>query len=131
MNILQIAAFACAAAFLAGMVRREKPEIASLIAIAAGIAILDGVWGQLSKSMDILARFAETPGVEIGLIRVMLKALGISYAAEFAAQTCADAGEEGIAQKVTAAGRILIFMLALPTLVEMAEKLLSLLPASS
>ena len=47
---------------------------------------------------------------------------------DFAAQTCRDAGEEGLAMKTELAGRVMLLTLALPAMQTLLTQLLSLAP---
>ena len=47
---------------------------------------------------------------------------------DFAAQTCRDAGEEGLAMKAELAGRVVLLTLALPSLQSLLGLILSIAP---
>ena len=56
----------------------------------------------------------------------LLKVGGISLLTDFAAQTCRDAGEDGLALKVELAGRVMLIALALPVMEALLSHILSL-----
>ena len=78
------------------ILRKERPEIAVLLAIVAAGLMLGAV---INKIAAILLVF-ETLAVK----------------AEFGAQICKDAGESGMAAKIELAGKIFILGLGLPVL---------------
>ena len=47
---------------------------------------------------------------------VALKAVGIGYITEFAADTAGDSGLSSVASKISLAGRTLLFIVALPVI---------------
>ena len=49
-------------------------------------------------------------------IQVLLKALGICYITQLAADTCKDAGQQAIATKVELAGKVAVLAIAMPML---------------
>lgn len=56
----------------------------------------------------------------------LLKVGGISLLADFAAQTCRDAEEPGLAMKVEFAGRVILISLALPVMLALLTQIMSL-----
>ena len=57
---------------------------------------------------------------------IILKVLAIAYAAEFTSALCADAGETAIASKIQLAGKISIFLAAIPVFASLLRLLESL-----
>ena len=62
---------------------------------------------------------------EYGLI--LFKTLGICFLAQFAADSCRDAGESALASKVELAGKISILVLSLPLFEDIAQTALGLI----
>ena len=122
--MIKIAAVGCASALLCLAVKKERPEIAMLIAAAAGVILIGMVlpYAQ-SLSEPAMALFS---GVETQILKPILKIIGVSYIAEFSAQACTDAGENAIAQKILLAGRVVMLALAMPSLAEALHSLVSL-----
>ena len=56
----------------------------------------------------------------------LLKVGGISLLMDFAAQTCRDANEDGLALKVETATRVMLIALALPVMRTLLSQILSL-----
>ena len=114
MNIYQIIAVAVLGTVLAMTIRPFRPEMALVVGICTGVIVLFDALAELSGVMDALKGLADRYGIESGYIGVLLKIIGIAYAAQFGAQVCADAGENAIAGKVELCGRILILAAAMP-----------------
>lgn len=110
------------------VVRQQQPEIAKLCALAAGVMLLLSALESISGVQATFRRIAVMSGMHEGYLSLLLKVLGIAYVAEFAAQTCADMGEDGLAMKVSLCGKLAIFALAAPMLLSLLEMILELVP---
>ena len=126
MSAWQIAAFAVCAAALALVMRRLRPESATVLVIAAGALASMMVLPQLAQIVSGVTALASAGGVQEGYISQLLKVGGVSLLMDFAAQTCRDAGEDGLALKVELAGRVMLIALALPVMQALLEQILSL-----
>ena len=124
----QIAGFAVCAAALALVMRKLRPEAAPLLVIAAGALAVIMVIPQLAEIIDSMTALAAAGGVQNGYTFQLLKVGGISLLMDFAAQTCRDAGEEGLAQKTELAGRVMLIGMALPAMRTMFDQIMSLSP---
>ncbi|MDD3336497.1 MAG: stage III sporulation AC/AD family protein [Eubacteriales bacterium] len=119
---------ALAAAVLCMVVRAQQPQMAGLCATAAGCILLLSALSHLDTLRQQLERLMTLGGLREDYLSVLLKVLGMSYAAELAAQTCSDLGEDGLAAKVTLLGKLSIFVLAAPMLMSLLEMILELTP---
>ena len=115
----------CAAA-MALVMRRIRPEGATVLVIAAGALAGLLILPQLDQIVNGIAGLARAGGVQEGYISQLLKVGGISLMMDFAAQTCRDAGEDGLAMKTELAGRVLLIALALPVMQTLLEQIISL-----
>lgn len=126
MSAVQIAGFAVSAAALALVMRRLRPESATALVIAAGALTGLMVLPRLAEIVSGVTALAAAGGVQDGYMTQLLKVGGISLLMDFAAQTCRDADEEGLAMKVELAGRVMLIGLALPVMRTLLEQILSL-----
>lgn len=126
MSAWQIAGFAVCAAALALTMRRIRPEAAPVLVIAAGALTALMALPQLAKIIDGVSMLAASGGVQDAYMTPLLKVAGISLLMDFAAQTCRDAGEDGLAMKVELAGRVMLIALALPVMDTLLSQILSL-----
>lgn len=128
MEAVKLAGFSIAAALLAMTVRRQQPQIALGISLAAGALILSLAAQRLGGVVETIAQLCSRASLQGEALGMILKVLGISYLTEFAAQTCRDAGEEGLCQKVLLAGRVMVLALAAPVAVSLVGLILELAP---
>lgn len=128
MSAMQYAAFAVCAAALALTMRRLRPESAPVLVIAAGTLSALLLLPQLAGIVTDVTALAAMGGVQDGYMTQLLKIAGICLTMDFAAQTCRDAGEEGLALKVELAGRVMLIAMSLPVMHTLLSQILSLSP---
>ena len=126
MSALQFSAFAVCAAALALVMRRLRPESASVLVIAAGTLSALLIMPQLAGIVADVTALARLGEVQESYMTQLLKIAGISLTMDFAAQTCRDAGEEGLALKVELGGRVMLISLSLPATHALLSQILSL-----
>lgn len=128
MSAIQIAGFAVCAAVMALVMRKLRPESATVLVIAAGVLTTLMVIPQLGEIVSGMVALATVGGVQNGYMSQLLKVAGISLLMDFAAQTCRDAGEDGLAMKVELVGRVMLIALALPVMQALLSQIMSLAP---
>jgi len=127
MEIVQITVVAVLSAVLALVLKKDTPQFALLVGIAASALLLLAVLPRLSEVLGLMSRLSAY--VDGGAHYVtLLKVIGIAYATEFGAQICVDAGETAVASKLELAGKLLIMTVAAPLVLNLAEQVLSLVP---
>ncbi|MGI6169896.1 MAG: stage III sporulation protein AD [Christensenellales bacterium] len=128
MVIIQVAVIGIIATVLAVVLRKDRPEYALQIGIAAGVIILFLVIGSVSEIVRYVSELAATYHIDTAYVGVVVKIIGVAYIAEFAAQICKDAGENSIASKVELVGKVLICLLALPIMKALIDTITGILP---
>ena len=123
MEIIKIIGVGFVTAITALILKATKPELSFAVTMAGVIIILLFIVDALSGTIAVFASIANMSGVENGLIKLLLKIVGVGYIVEFGAGILQDFGAQSIADKVSLAGKITIVMLSLPIL----ESLLSLM----
>lgn len=126
MEILRVVGFALVAAVMALVLRREKPELALAVGVAAGIAIFLMFLGKIGAVIRVLDGVAGKAGLNMVYLDTILKIVGVAYIGDFGAQMCRDAGEGALALKVEFAAKVLILVLALPIIIALLDLLLKL-----
>ncbi|WP_283607588.1 SpoIIIAC/SpoIIIAD family protein [Faecalispora anaeroviscerum] len=127
MNVIGIAGLALVSAVIAVMLRRYNQEYAVVVSITAGVIILVQILANIVpaiRQINSLLSAAQLPS-EYGII--LFKTLGICFLAQFAADSCRDAGESALASKVELAGKLSIVILALPLFEKIASTALALI----
>ncbi len=128
MEIVQIVGFGLIAAVLVVLLKNQRPEIAVLLSVAAGVIIFLLVATKIKAVVDVLGDLADHAQVNSFYLATVLKIVGVAYIAEFGAQVCRDAGESAIAAKVEFAAKVLVMVLSLPIIAAIMESIIRLIP---
>jgi len=128
MDVMRMAGFSMASAVAVILLRRMRPEIGMTAAVAAGLLLLGMALPLLGQVIGGVTSLVQLSGIKEIYLNQLLKVAGISLLMDFAAQTCRDAGEEGLALKTELAGRIMLLTLALPAMQTLLQQILSLTP---
>ncbi|MGN1018822.1 MAG: SpoIIIAC/SpoIIIAD family protein [Aristaeellaceae bacterium] len=128
MDVMKMAGLSVLAAVAAVILRRLRPEMGMAVSLAAGIMLLMLASPLLAEVVSGLSALAKQGGVGDTYLQQLLKVAGISLLTDFAAQTCRDAGEDGLAMKTELAGRVMLISLALPAMRTLLTRLLALAP---
>lgn len=104
------------------------PVLSYLLALTVSALVLLRLLPLLAEIFVVFRRLAEGAGLSGQYLSIILKILAISYAAEFIASLCRDAGESAYAAKVELAGKISVMLLAVPVIVNILDAVLQILP---
>lgn len=81
--------------------------IASLLTISSIVTEIEEIEGLLSENSSI--------------VKILLKALGLSVTAQFAADICKDCGEQTLASAVEMTAKLSVLLLAIPAAKQLVE----------
>lgn len=101
------------------------------IAIAGGAVVMLNVIAAFSGITDEVKLIAVSGDLDIDLIGIILKAIGISYMAHVVSELCRDMDENALAAKAEIVGRVMLLSLALPIVRSIAESLIELVKLST
>ncbi len=116
MEIFRIIGVAFVTAVAAIVLKCSKPELSFAVTVTGVVIILIFVADMLQNTVNIISSIAGMTGIENGLIKILLKIVGIGYLTEFSAGLLNDFGSNAIADKVTLAGKLTILVLSLPVI---------------
>jgi len=128
LEILQVVALGLMVAVFAVLLRRDRPEMAMILALGFGLIVFLMVLDKLGAIITVFQDVTRRAQVDELYLATLLKILGIAYIAEFGAQVCRDSGEGTVANKIELAGKVLIMILALPIFAAILEAIMRLLP---
>ena len=128
MEAVKLAGFSIAAALLALTVKGRQPQLGMALSMAAGAMVLTWAAQQLAGVTEAVSQMVNRISFQGEMLKMLMKVMGISYLTEFAAQTCREAGEEGLGQKVVLAGKVMVLGLAMPMAGSLISLILSLVP---
>ena len=124
MEIFKIIGVAFVTAISAILLKSTKPELSFAVTVTGVIVILMFVVDMLQNTVNILSTIASITGIENGLIKILLKIVGVGYLTEFSAGILNDFGSNAVADKVILGGKLTILILSLP-IIESVLKLMS------
>ncbi len=128
-EIFKIVGVAFVTAISSILLKATKPELSFAVTVTGVIVILLFIIDGLQNTVTIFNKIAEMTGVENGLIKILVKIVGVGYLTEFGAGILNDFGSNAVADKVVLGGKITIVVLSLPileSLLRMVEGFLQL-----
>ena len=118
-----------AAALICAMLRVQRPELATVVSLAVGMAAL------VMLALRVRAMLPELEGLTVlfenmdgEAVTVLLRAAGITIIAELGGQLCRDAGETALAGRIGLIARVTILALCVPVVSRLVELLGQLAP---
>ena len=115
-EIVKIIGIAFVTAIAAILLKSTKPELSFAVTVTGVIVILLFIIDGLRDSLTVFTAIAELTGVENGLLKILLKIVGVGYLTEFGAGILNDFGSSAVADKVVLGGKIIILLLSAPVL---------------
>ena len=113
-EVIKIIGVAFVTAVTAIILRSTKPELAFAVTVAGVIVCIIFIFDALKGSMQVLTSISEMTGLDNGLIRILLKIVGIAYVTEFSAGVLSDFGSNSVADKVLLGGKLTILVMSFP-----------------
>ena len=121
MNAVKILVLCISAALICASLRTVHPQIASVVALAAGVAAMLLSKADIAVFADALRKLDELSG--FGGRLALLKICAIAMVAEFASDICHDAGENSLAKRIDTGVRIGIVVSAIPSAGEIMKSI--------
>ena len=90
MGIIQIAMIGIGAVALALMVKQQKSEYALYLSLSAVVLILVFSMNRLQVVMETIRKIEQYTGIDVAMLKILVKLMCITYVAEFASGICKD-----------------------------------------
>ena len=119
--MIKLAGVAVTAVVFSGVLRKNTPELALLLTMAAGIWMLTLVADGLGAAVELIEELASQAGVSEVLLEPVVKTVALSILTKLTAEICRSAGENGVAAFVETAGTVLALAVALPLVRAVAQ----------
>lgn len=117
----KLAAVGVTAVVLSAVLKKNTPELALLLALAAGLWMLAQAAAGLGAAVAMMRELAGQAGVSEVLLEPVVKAVALSILTKLTAELCKSAGEGGVAAFVETAGAALALLAALPLVRAVAQ----------
>lgn len=108
---------------LAVSLKSHKAEYGVYVALAVCFVILEYImryFMQILSGMELLRGYLQE---NYSYLALLLKAVGATYACEFCAGICKDAGYAGVAGQVEMLGKLYILSMGMPVLFSLMESI--------
>lgn len=123
----KLAAVGVAAVVLSAVLKRNTPELALLLTLAAGLWMLALAAYGLGAAAALIRELAQQAGMAEALLEPVVKTVALSILTKLTAEICRSAGEGGVAAFVETAGASLALLAALPLVRAVAQTMGELL----
>ena len=115
------------AVVLSAVLKKNTPELALLLALAAGVWMLLLVADGLRAVVVLMEELARQAGLSEALLEPVVKTVALSILTRLTVEICRSAGEGGVAAFVETAGTVLALLAALPLVRAVAQMMGELL----
>ncbi len=110
------------------IVKPTKPEIALVLGVAGSVLVFLYIVDLLEQVIGLFDYIMQKTNLDSQLFVLLIKMVGVGYIAEFSAGICNDSGNSAIASKILLAGKLVIFVLAIPVITSLVELIVSIMP---
>ena len=117
----KLAAVGVTAVVLSAVLKKNTPELALLLVLAAGVWMLVLVADGLGAVVALMEELADQAGLSETLLEPVVKTVALSILTRLTAEICRSAGEGGVAAFVETAGTVLALLAALPLVRAVAQ----------
>ncbi len=125
--MLQICILGVAGIFAALIIKKDKPEYASLIILVVSFFIAIRVLGILENVIREIEDWKTILGSHSAYLNLLLKLIGITYICDFAANLCKDSGYSALGNHIELFGKIAVMAAGFPVIrimVDMLEEMM-------
>ena len=123
----KLAAVGVTAVVLSAVLKKNTPELALLLALAAGLWMLALTAEGLGAVAALIQELADQAGLSEALLEPVMKTVALSILTKLTVEICRSAGEGGVAAFVETAGAVLALTVALPLVRAVAQMMGELL----
>ena len=125
--MVKLAAVGVTAVVLSAVLKKNTPELALLLALAAGLWMLAMAAEGMGAAVALMEELAEQAGLSEVLLEPVVKTVALSILTRLTVEICRSAGEGGVAAFVETAGAVLALLAALPLIRAVAQMMGELL----
>ena len=117
----KLTAVGVTAVVLSAVLKKNTPESALLLVLAAGLWMLSLVASGLGAIVALMEELAQQAGLSEALLEPVVKTVALSILTKLTVELCRSAGEGGVAAFVETAGAVLALLVALPLIQAVAQ----------
>ena len=123
MEILTVAGIGIVTVLIAGQLKVLKSEYSLYLSVAVMLLIFFYSAGRLGGILSVMEQLQTYFPVNEIYAHTLLKIVGVSYIAEFAAHVCRDAGYGAVGSQIEIFGKLTVLAVSMPILTALLETL--------
>ena len=120
-QFLQALVIAVIGIILGAVIKKSHKELALLLSLGCCVLIGILVIRMIDPILSFFTRLREMAGLEKGLMKPVMKSVGIGLLTQITARICTDGGESAVASLIELCGGVLALYVALPLLEAVLE----------
>ncbi|GMB10545.1 MAG: stage III sporulation protein AD [Candidatus Improbicoccus devescovinae] len=118
MNIISITLFCIVSVLISILLKKDLPEFSFLCSLLSCVIIFILCVPEINKIIVEIKQFFNYVRLPVEYLNILLKTVGTYILTQFASDSCKDAGNQALANKIEFAGKIFISINALPIFFE-------------
>ena len=123
MDIIKVVLIGLTGVLAALLLKKEKAEFSTLISLGLSVCICIFTITKVEGILAFVKKIESMLTIDSSYLSIVLRMIGIAYAAEFAASICKDAGYAAVGQQVEIFAKISILVISMPVLTTFLETL--------
>ena len=127
MDIFKVIGVAIVGAICSLLLKNSSSNFSSLAVISTGIIILIIALNSLTEVVIAFEEIVDKTGVDNELFALLVKIIGVGYLTEYSVSLCNDFDCVSIGKKLAFAGKIVIFLMALPVVKTLVELVIGMI----
>ena len=110
------------------ILKPTKPDFAMIVGLSGGILVFLCIVDLLSQVFGLFEYVMQSTKLNSEMFALLIKIVGVGYITEFSANICNDSGNSALASKILLAGKLVIFVMAIPIITSLVELIVSIMP---
>lgn len=127
MEIFKVLVIAIIGAVSIQILKETNSPIATWLSISIGIIILVVAINLLEPVLYEINYIVDKTNIDQNMFAILLKIIGVGYLVEYVTSLCVDLNCKSIADKVSFAGKVIIFSMSLPVIKQVFNLILEIL----
>ena len=127
MDLIKVIVIGVVISLLTIFFKQVKPEYSLICIIVGSLILIFYIINAITPIFGYFGEIVNKTGIDKEMFKTLLKIIGVGYLIEFSASICIDSGNTSIADKITLAGKLLIFLLSMPIITSLFNMIMDLI----
>lgn len=123
MDILKVGVIGLTGVLVALLLKKERSDFSMIISFGVCICIAVFTITKVEALLSFAEKLKSLITIDSQYVAIVLKMIGIAYAAEFTVGICRDAGYRAVAEQIETFAKISILVVSMPVLTAFLETL--------